>query len=346
MRKLKLAFLHAARALGGFRIARTLTAKGVRVLCYHGVWMGDRRFAGDCMFIGAETFARRLDWLAEAGYPVLRLDDAAAALREGRELPAGATVITIDDGWYGTYASMAPALKARRMPATLYCDTAQLTGGHPIYHVMARYIHLAAGWPELDPETRRQLDAAADPTAPIESRKLACERFAAAIGVDIEALVEARAFSYMTPSELAAMYGEGYVDVQLHTHNHTMHDLGHAAIAREVETNAEVLAGILGTPASRFRHFCYPSGVTSPAAEIALERLGIASSTTTSSGLAYPGTRMQAVPRFLDGENVFQVEFEAEMSGFMDLVRSGLARLRGLKAGFGVAPVTAASRQA
>ena len=78
------------------------TAKGVRVLCYHGVWMGDRSFAGDCMFVGAETFGKRLDLLADAGYPVLRLDDAAAALREGRALPAGATVITIDDGWFGT----------------------------------------------------------------------------------------------------------------------------------------------------------------------------------------------------------------------------------------------------
>ncbi len=133
------------------------------------------------------------------------------------------------------------------------------------------------------------------------------------------------------------MFDRGIVDVQLHTHNHSLDDMSLVSVRREVVANAAALAGMLGVPASRFRHFCYPSGVTSPSAEAALEKLGIQSSTTTSPGLAFQGCGMQAIPRFLDGENVFEVELEAELSGFMHLLRSGIERARrigrALKAG-------------
>ncbi len=349
MRKVKLAILHAARALGLFRLTRTLTARAVRVLCYHGAWMGDRsRFSGDCMFIGIGSFAARLDIIRRLGYPVVPLNDAMLALRDGGSLPAGATVITIDDGWYSTYAHMAPALVARGMPATLYCDTAQLAAGQPIHHVMARYIHLAAGEPELDPIARRHFEAATDIKSTVEARAAATRDFAAAIGVDLEPLIASRAFGYMTPEELAAMHARGIVDVQLHTHNHTLHDMSRSAVRAEVEANAAALSEMLGRPPSAFRHFCYPSGVTSPSAEAALGEIGIISSTTTSPGLAFPGVGLQAIPRFLDGENVYPVELEAELSGFMHLLREGIARVRRMvrRAPTASGPVSAGARAA
>src|SRR3546814_5140821 len=69
--------------------------------------------------MGKETFAARMALLARQGYPVIALDIAVAALPTG-QWPRGATIVTIDDGWFGTYRQMAPVLRAHGFPALLY----------------------------------------------------------------------------------------------------------------------------------------------------------------------------------------------------------------------------------
>ena len=133
MSALKRKILIAAKAAGLFALARRRSAPAVRILCYHGIWLGDPIFPGDSMFMLSTTFRRRLQFLRRAGYPVVSLADAAAALNgSGPTLPPCAVVITIDDGWLSTYQEMLPALIELGMPATLYCVTAQLTNGRPI----------------------------------------------------------------------------------------------------------------------------------------------------------------------------------------------------------------------
>ncbi|MCZ6893208.1 MAG: NAD(P)-binding domain-containing protein, partial [Gammaproteobacteria bacterium] len=67
----------------------------------------------------ADTFQRRMDFIVRHKYPVLGLTEAMTRMDEGT-LPDCATVITIDDGWLGTYEKLVPVLKRRRFPATLY----------------------------------------------------------------------------------------------------------------------------------------------------------------------------------------------------------------------------------
>lgn len=283
--------------------------------------MGDPRFPGDAMFIRPATFAARLDQLASLGYPVVSLHEAVEGLRHRRPLPACATVITIDDGWYGSYAYMAPALADRRLPATLYCDTAQLLAQQPIWHVMARYLHYGAGQPPLTVHQQALLDKATNLRETVRHREQAMRDFGASLEIDVDALLRTRAFSYMTPDEMRHMHADGHVDVQLHTHAHTLHDMSHAAVEGEIVRNTEVLSEILGVAASHFRQFCYPSGVTSDQAAATLESLGIAGSVTCDPGIALPEGSPQLLPRFLDGDNVYDVELEAELSGFMHLLR-------------------------
>lgn len=57
--------------------------------------------------------------------------------------------------------------------------------------------------------------------------------------------------------------------------------------------------------------------------------MGIESATTCLSGFNYPNTARLELRRFLDGENIAQVEFEAEISGFLELGR----KLRGIVRG-------------
>ena len=348
MRKLKVVCLQVARALGLFRLARRMTGRGVRILGYHGVWMGDPRFPGDCMFILPETFAHRLDRVRALGYPIISLERATSALRRGESLPACATVITIDDGWYGTYVHMVPALEARGVPATLYCNTAQLLAGQPIWHVMAKYLHATVGRPPLDPDQQALFARSTDLRGEPAQREEATRAFGRTLGLDVDSLVQSRAFGYMTPRELRQMADRGVVDVQLHTHTHSLHDMSRDAVGQELAMNTESLTAVLGGSPKRFRHFCYPSGVTSDSAAAALDALGIAGATTCDPGLSYPGDDLQRMGRFLDGDNVHAVELEAELSGFMHLVRtrgSGWRARRRVTVSAATATETLPSRQ-
>lgn len=321
MKKIKNAVLHTARAVGLFTLARLATRRGVRILCYHGVWRGDAAFPGDAMFIGRTTFRRRLDTIARHGYPVVTLDEAVEALAGRAKVPDNAVVITIDDGWFSTFADMLPALQARRWPATLYCDSGSLRQPGPVPHVMARWLHRAAGAPVLAPAAAKAFAAATDVARPVEERRDAAEDFATVAGLPLAPALAERAFDYMTPAEMAAAVAAG-LDVQLHTHRHTLGDHSVETVRREIADNRYALAALLPLRPSRLRHFCYPSGETSPQAAATLAQLGLASATTTEQGIAYCGMDMMLLPRLLDGEQLSDIEFEAELSGFADMTRS------------------------
>lgn len=114
------------------------------------------------------------------------------------------------------------------------------------------------------------------------------------------------------------------VDLQLHTHRHR---LGSDAeeIRREIEDNRRVLATLSAGP---FEHFCYPSGEYHPDQFPKLAAVGIRTATTTEIGLVSQDANPLALPRLLDGENVTQLEFEAELSGFSHLARRALGKSR------------------
>src|SRR3546814_16890839 len=86
-------------------------------LCYHGAALRDEHHFRPGLFMGKETFAARMALLARQGYPVIALDIAVAALPTG-QWPRGATIVTIHDGWFGTYRTMAPVLRAPGSPET------------------------------------------------------------------------------------------------------------------------------------------------------------------------------------------------------------------------------------
>lgn len=321
---IKSQFLHAARGAGLFKRARQSTSKAVRVLCYHGIWLGRRGFGGDTLFMRAETFAARMDLLKKLDYPIISLDQAVEALSGRAELPDSAVAITIDDGWYGTYAHMRPILNARSIPATLYCDTASIESGRPIPNVMAHYVHEVLGRPRLSDLARWHFDAAMDSAQTYDGRWAGLERFARELQFDLKPWIDERAFSYMTANELRTFAATPKLEVQLHTHNHTLGDMSSLNIREEIMTNAAALARMLDVNANQFRHFCYPSGLTTADAAQTLNTLGIASSTTTVNGLCYASSDLHHLPRILDGDVISEIEFEAEISGFLPVVRSGL----------------------
>src|SRR5687768_16446820 len=94
------ALLIVVKTLGGFALASTLTARGLRIICYHGISLHDEHQFQPKLFIREETFRKRMTYLKRHRYRVFPLDEALSLMEQGK-LPPRALVITFDDGWSG-----------------------------------------------------------------------------------------------------------------------------------------------------------------------------------------------------------------------------------------------------
>jgi peptidoglycan/xylan/chitin deacetylase (PgdA/CDA1 family) len=338
---LKLATLYVSRTLGLFALARVLTRHRLRILAYHSF---DERAGARILpqfFISPEVFERRLAYLRKLGVPVLALDQALEGLRT-RTLPPCAVAVTIDDGFTGVHRHALPLLRRYEIPATLYVTTYYLQRQTAVFNPAIDYVLAssrartldlrALGLPggTLDVTGRdgraaasRALVTAADACATGEARSELLARAAEALGVDHAKLFASRRFHIVSAEELRALDAAG-IDIQLHTHRHRFSD-DDAVAARELEDNRAALSSIVAKP---FQHFCYPDGIWSKSQWSVLAHKGIESAVTCQPGLADAGTPRFALPRFLDGDNIRHIEFEAEVSGFQELLRRARARLR------------------
>lgn len=341
---MKLTILKLARLCGLFALSRRLTRKQLRILCYHGIWIGDAPHYGDCLFMRPATFAARMQFLARADYPVLGLEEALERLEAGT-LPAAAVAITIDDAWYGIHQHMLPVIRAREFPATLYVTTYYSLAQRPVLNVLIGFMlaRTRVPLPPLDSllpaaveasgtamheagdqdagdrsgyavELARRVDAL--PNLP--ARWEAIQRIAATLEVDADAIERGRWLHLMSADELRAAQAAG-IDLQLHTHTHRMHGFDAQRVRDEVDLNRRELAALLDVSPESLRHFCYPSGVHDPLIYPVLAAAGVRSATTTEFGLNPRGSNPYALKRILDCESMNEVELEARLSGFWTL---------------------------
>lgn len=335
--------LRWARRLGLFALARWLTRGRLRILCYHGIWIGPSPHYGDRLFMSAAKFERRMARLVADGYRVLPLDEALQRLAS-RRLGARDVVITIDDAWQGIEAHMLPVLQRLQLAATLYVPTHSVLSGQPVLGVLCGYLAaqakvrgalqplralLPSGSAAADAELAERLEGWLESLPSWPERLEALRRIARVSGHDADRLIASGAFSLMNPQGLRQAFAHG-VDLQLHTHHHSMHAMDPGRVRQEIELNRRMLAELLDTDGARFRHFCYPSGEHDPSIFPALVESQVHTATTTDFGL--PGARdpLLALPRILDGESMTDLQFEARMSGLWSLANQArrlLARL-------------------
>lgn len=306
-------FKHGAlwtlKQTGGFALARCLTRKKIRILCYHGVWIGAPLFPGDSLFMSRSTFAARLDLLKRQKYCVTSLTNAL----QGRCGPCP-VVLTIDDGWQGAASSMLAELERRNMTALIYCDTESLVRGATIPHVAASYLRKLGHGPRVARDVEINFSAACDRSRSSEDRLQNVKNLAELVGVDPERLLESRMFAYMSPQELRDAHAKGF-EIGLHTHTHSLGDFSAAEVEREVGQNRAALAAILGVPERSLIHFCYPGGIWVDGIDSQLRALGIATATTLEPFLASTDQNRLYLPRLVDGEQLSALEFEAELAG-------------------------------
>ena len=127
----------------------------------------------------------------------------------------------------------------------------------------------------------------------------------------------------MTPEELRSLAAAD-VSVGLHTHRHRFPADDRASAEREIAENRAELDRCTGRTAP---HFCYPSGLWAEVQWGWLEDLQIKSSTTCVAGLNTERTPRHALRRFLDGDGVHELEFEAALCGLSDLLRAAVSVL-------------------
>jgi len=337
-------FFYLSKALGLFHIARRLTRRRIRVLCYHGFSLVDEHRFLPGLFMKPETFAQRMKYLADKQYPVIPLDDAVEQLDTGN-FPDFATVITIDDGFFSVYKIGRPMLMKYEFTATLYLTTYYAVKQSPIFGLLVNYLFWLApnglrfeparldipplnerGVIMLDARSRAELgemiSVYGETQCSETERQSLGRQLAQLLGIDYDAIVASRVLRLINCSEAKNLEESG-ISIELHSHRHRF-PINTIEATNEIVANRDVIEEMTG---QRARHFCYPSGEWSREHWPILEDLGVRSATTCVSRLASPGTPRYAIPRILDDTRVSQIEFEAEMLGFVDLIRDFRARL-------------------
>jgi peptidoglycan/xylan/chitin deacetylase (PgdA/CDA1 family) len=283
----------------------------------------------------ANIFRKRLEFLVRNKYPVLALNEAVERLRLNT-LPDYATVITFDDGFYSTWKLAIPILNKMRLPGTIYVTTYYCEKRMPVFRLVIQYMFWKTNAPSLNVThlgfikhgecELSEYDAVQDVMWSIitfgenhmdaEGQATLCREIGRQLGIDYDEIVERRLFSVMTCEELSEAIQMG-VDIQLHTHRHRLPD-NREQIIKELGDNRRVLEPVAGR---RLRHFCYPSGIYRSTQFVHLEEADVISATTCELGLNYPGTSLLKLRRIMDANNIADVDFEAEMSGFKDVLR-------------------------
>lgn len=322
-----------AKYSGLFALARALTAGKTRILAYHGIWLGDNHF-GNFLYMNSDRFAARMALLEKWKYPVVPFTGRPETESRSLRCP---TVITIDDGWHSTWSAMLPVLERHNFPATVYLTTYYCLNQAPVIDVALSYClsvidtdvgsTLCFPMYDLGPmridsdEAREEMltkiqavcDSLDGDLARQQLLKAVCEQ----TGIDHRQLIEGRWFHLMDSSEVEDAANRG-ITFEAHTHHHRITHKGKDSLAEEIATNSKCIRDLTGKAPE---HFCYPSGRYSTNLFPILESCNIASATTTDIGLVDTNTPRYMMPRILDGQSISELEFEAEMCGFMELTR-------------------------
>jgi peptidoglycan/xylan/chitin deacetylase (PgdA/CDA1 family) len=283
------------------------------------------------MFVTTEFFAQRLRYLQREGYTSLPLYEAVSRLDAGKLRPKD-FVITIDDGFFSTWSIAAPLLEEHGFTATIYVTTYYVQHQNPIFRLAIQYMFwktskasadlsdIAPGCagPNKPPHNKwiwtfiRHCETTLDEPTRVKVAREVGSR----LGVDYDELAATRRLSLMNADEVRDLADRGF-DIQLHTHRHRM-PIEFDLLRREIAENRKMLETM--TPRVPL-HLCYPSGEWSFERWRALQAEGVLTATTCEPGLNRRDTPRYSMFRLLDTENIPQISFEAEVSGFASLLR-------------------------
>jgi peptidoglycan/xylan/chitin deacetylase (PgdA/CDA1 family) len=173
MRTVAKDLLFALTRFGGFNAAvRAGLRHHLAVFCYHGVVRGDHsqdRFRYHNT-VSEREFDQQLAFLTRH-FHIVSVAEVIAAFRGEARLPAGAALITFDDGYQNNLSLAAPLLKQHGVPAVVHVSTAYMGTNRTLWpeEVATRILC----WPEPTVEMPGEGRSAAVPPNPGDRRTLA-----------------------------------------------------------------------------------------------------------------------------------------------------------------------------
>jgi peptidoglycan/xylan/chitin deacetylase (PgdA/CDA1 family) len=318
--------LYAVKYLGGFWLTRKLIRNKTLILAYHGFELVDETSFRPKLFIKSSTFKQRLRYLQQH-CNVIKLED----LGNGKK-PKNSVVITIDDGWASTLTLASPILKSFDFPYTVYLTTENVLNNLPIFHILLDYILMKSIGNKIclrlsndekvntiiDEGNITKIKGKIEQARAVSSDAELLSKIAKNLELNIDNLIDTKALSLLSVKEVKELSGLG-ADIQLHTHSHYTYLNDDTAFNAEIIENQQHIEEIIGI---KPLHHCYPSGSYNYKSIELLKPLGILTATTCVPGLCDETTNQLELPRFLDGENISQITFEAEVSGFLHFLRT------------------------
>jgi len=324
--------------LGLFQLTRKFYRKKLQILCYHGYALEDEADFRPKLFIRPEVFHKRMALLKQNGFNVVTLNSALKDMSEDR-LADNTVTITIDDGFYNVLALADPIFREFNFPYTIYLTTYYAKKETPIYRLAMQYMFWKSqiynadfsSFEFLSDELRGSVSAGTPQAEKVcwefinygetlltePKRCELSQRIGKILGIDYQHIVDAKLMALLTLEDCKVMFSDK-VDFQLHTHHHNLPDDADA-IKREIEDNRQLIRGIHDNPIT---HFCYPSGLWSESQWQPLRDANVVSATTCLPGLNDKNSPMFGLHRFLDGENISEIEYLAEICGFSEFLRS------------------------
>jgi peptidoglycan/xylan/chitin deacetylase (PgdA/CDA1 family) len=303
---LKRAISSSAHRTGLSRVLATrYRGRGV-IFFLHSVVDDVSSYPDDSLRCSVSGLARALQWLKNAGFEFLGLDEAVERLISGRTNPFA--VFTFDDGYADNLTHALPVMQRFEAPFTVYTTTGMLTR------------EIDAWWFGLADLVRRQsrlelrsLGRKFD-CSTIEGKKHTFRAIEAAIHNDFEVLAHVKAAineqridcsslvdrEALTLPQLRRLAQHPLVTIGGHTTTHrNLAQASPATVERELTENRKFLQDITGRPV---QHFAYPFGHPRACgireAEIS-RNVGFRTAATTRLGTLHleHAHRLHALPR-------------------------------------------------
>jgi len=281
------------------------------------------------LFIEAPVFTKRMQYLSDKKYNVISLQKLYD-FKEKRDFPDDAIVLTIDDGFYSVLKLALPVLKKYNFPSTLYLTSYYFDKNCPIFNLAVGYMFFKTDktnaslenlsiknlTSQNDSEAVQKIINFAITLNTEQDRLKILRKLTDILELDYDEFNNSRILNLISSSEIKELLDDS-MDIQLHTHRHKF-PVDNEIASYEINKNKEKVTPHLAT---KMTHFCYPSGNWNKEHWPILEKNDIYTATTCESALINYNTPNYSLNRILDSSRVSQIEFEAEISGFNELIR-------------------------
>lgn len=326
LRRIKLPLLYILKYLGIFQLCNYYYRKHARILCYHGFSYYDEHQFRPKLFMTPEKFESRIQYLKKSKFNIVSLDEALTDRRKNYKI-----AFTMDDGWSGVYDLIAKMAIENQIPITVYVTSYYAENQIPVANVAISYMlwkskvnyitlkNKDSSQKELKventPETVKQI---CDHIYSFEKKDRLAELLSISKMLEVNLLHrENFLFRLLNKSELSSLV-ENNFSLQLHTHRHRSPS-NKEEFTEEININRQWLSQF--EKIEDIKHFCFPNGEYQRENFEVLKATNIQSATITKMGLYKIGTDSLRIKRILDGENLSQIELEAELSGFNTFIR-------------------------